>query len=68
MAAVTVSPKYQIVIPREVREAAHIKPGTKVEIVVYNGQIRLIPIQPLNELYGSLKGMDTNIERDKDRY
>jgi AbrB family looped-hinge helix DNA binding protein len=68
MAAVTVSPKYQVVIPREVREAAQIKPGTKLDIVVYNGQIKLIPIQPLSSLYGSLKGIDTNIERDEDRY
>lgn len=68
MAAVTVSPKYQVVIPREVREAVQLQPGTKLEIVVHNGQIRLIPIVPLSSLYGSLKGMDTEIERDEDRY
>lgn len=68
MAAVTVSPKYQVVIPREVREAIHLKPGSKLEVVVLNGQIRLIPITPLASHFGSLKGMDTNIERDEDRY
>lgn len=67
VATVTVSPKYQVVIPREVREAAKIKPGSKVDILYYNGRIHFIPIRPLSELRGSLRGMDTNIEREEDR-
>ncbi|GAB4440710.1 MAG: hypothetical protein OHK0011_23220 [Turneriella sp.] len=67
MATVTVSPKYQVVIPREVREAAKIKPGSKVDIIYYNGRIHFIPIRPLKELQGSLKGMDTHLEREDDR-
>jgi len=68
MATVTVSPKYQIVIPREVRDAAHIKPGAKMEVILYDGQIHLVPLTPLGSLYGSLKGINTSIERDEDRF
>ncbi len=67
MATVTVSPKYQVVIPREVREAAQIKPGTKIEIVMFNGRIHMIPLRSLKELKGSLKGMNTDLEREEDR-
>ncbi len=68
MAAVTISPKFQIVIPKEIREALKLKPGQKIQAVLYDGQIRLIPVRPLREMRGFLRGMDTTIEHDEDRY
>ena len=67
MKAVTVSPKYQVVIPKEVREQMGIEPGQKMAVLVYQGRIQLIPIGPLEELRGFLKGIDTTIEREPDR-
>lgn len=65
--AVTISPKYQIVIPKEAREALNLKPGQKVEVLVYNGQIKLIPIRPMEEMRGFAAGIDTTVEREPDR-
>ncbi len=67
MTTVTVSPKYQVVIPKDVRESMAIKPGQKIQMLVYKGRIELIPLRPIEELRGFLKGIDTNIERDPDR-
>ena len=67
MPTVKVSPKYQVVIPKEVRESMGIKPGQEVHIMVYGGRIELIPLKPVEELRGMLKGIDTAIERDPDR-
>lgn len=67
MEAVKVSPKFQIVIPRKVRESLRIRPGQKIQVVEYNGHLHLIPIRPIKELRGHLKGIDTTVERDKDR-
>ena len=65
--AVTVSPKYQVVIPKEIREGMDIKPGQKVQMMICKGNIVLVPLRPIEELRGSLKGIDTTIERDPDR-
>lgn len=67
MTAVTVSPKYQIVIPKDVREQMGIKPGQKISVMVYQGRIQLIPLGPIEELRGMLEGVDTDIEREPDR-
>jgi AbrB family looped-hinge helix DNA binding protein len=67
MEAVTVSPKFQIVIPRKVRESLGIRPGQKIQVVEYNGHLHLIPIRPMKEMRGFLRGIDTTVERDKDR-
>ena len=64
MSAVTVSEKYQIVIPKEVRENSRIKPGTKLEIIEYGNRIELVPIVDISELQGIYKGINTIIERD----
>lgn len=66
---VTVSPKYQIVIPKLVREAMGILPGQKLRFLAFDGQIHLVPVRPLKSLMGSLKGMPIHFEREKeDRY
>jgi AbrB family looped-hinge helix DNA binding protein len=67
MKAVTVSPKYQVVIPKEVRESMGIYSGQKIQIITYRNRIELIPIKPIKKLKGFLKGIDTNVKREKDR-
>jgi len=67
MQTVTVSPKYQVVIPKAVRQALHIRPGQKLQIVEYNGRIELIPEKDIKELRGLTKGINTEFEREEDR-
>jgi AbrB family looped-hinge helix DNA binding protein len=67
METVTVSPKYQVVIPRRIREALRIEPGQKVQMIPYRGRIELIPESPMPEARGFLRGIDTSVERDEDR-
>lgn len=67
METVTVSPKYQVVIPRKVRESLKIEPGQKVQVMLFENRIELIPIIPIQETRGFLKGIDTTIDREADR-
>ena len=67
METVTVSPKYQVVIPKRVRQALKIIPGQKVQVVMYENRIQMIPIIPMQDIRGFIKGLDTNVERDSDR-
>jgi AbrB family looped-hinge helix DNA binding protein len=67
MTTVTVSPKYQVVIPKEVRESMGIFSGQKIQVLTYRNRIELIPIKPMKKLKGFLKGIDTEVSRDKDR-
>lgn len=67
MQLVTVSPKYQIVIPKSVRESLELRPGQKMQIVEYAGRIELIPERDITELRGFLKGINTEFEREEDR-
>jgi AbrB family looped-hinge helix DNA binding protein len=67
MTAVTVSPKFQIVIPKEVREALGIVSGQKVQMLTHQNRIELIPLKSMREMRGFLKGIDTDVQRDKDR-
>jgi AbrB family looped-hinge helix DNA binding protein len=67
MKSVTISPKYQVVIPREVRQSMEIKPGSKVRVLLYENRIELIPIKNLRRMRGFLKGIDTTVERERDR-
>ena len=67
MQLVTVSPKYQIVIPKTVREALKLRPGQKMQIVEYAGRIELIPERDIKELRGFLKGINTEFRREADR-
>jgi AbrB family looped-hinge helix DNA binding protein len=67
MEAVTVSPKYQVVIPKRVRRALGIRPGQKVQVIPYQGRIELIPVRPVRQARGLLRGIDTSVEREPDR-
>ena len=65
MTTVTISPKFQIVIPKEVREVMKLRPGQKMRVLVYDGRIELIPVLSFEEAYGFLEGMDTEVEREE---
>jgi len=67
METVTVSPKFQIVIPRRVRQSLDIQPGQKVQVIRYGNRIELIPLRPIRETRGFLRGIDTTVERETDR-
>jgi len=67
MQSVTVSPKYQVVIPKTVRESLKLRPGQKMQIVEYVGRIELIPERDIKELRGFLKGINTEFKREEDR-
>ncbi len=67
MNTVTISPKFQVVIPKEIREKLRLQPGQKVHAIVYGDCIELIPIRPVAEMRGFVKGMDTSVEREADR-
>jgi AbrB family looped-hinge helix DNA binding protein len=63
MQIVTVSPKYQVVIPKAVRESLRLRPGQKMQVIEYDGRIEFIPERDINELRGFLKGINTEFER-----
>ncbi|WP_018946732.1 AbrB/MazE/SpoVT family DNA-binding domain-containing protein [Thioalkalivibrio sp. AKL17] len=67
MKALTISPKYQVVIPRAVREALHLRAGQKVQIIAYDDRIELIPERRMSEMRGFLKGIDPDVRREGDR-
>lgn len=67
MSIVTVSPKFQVVIPREIRAALRLEPGQKMQALQYQNRVEFIPVQPMRKLRGFLKGMGTSVTRDKDR-
>lgn len=67
MITVTVSPKYQVVIPKDVRTKLKIKPGQKLQILLIGEKLEFLPIQNVKDSRGFLKGMNTDIKRDRDR-
>jgi len=67
MKTVTVSPKYQVVIPSAIRKSLDVQPGQRVRVILYDNRIEMIPIKPVEESRGFLKGIDTSIEREPDR-
>ncbi|HEU4698561.1 MAG TPA: AbrB/MazE/SpoVT family DNA-binding domain-containing protein [Gemmatimonadales bacterium] len=67
MNTVTISPKFQVVIPRSARERLGLAPGQQVQALVYQNRIELIPVRPMRAMRGFLRGIDTTVERDADR-
>ena len=67
METITVSPKFQVVIPKEIRESLKLAPGQKIQALLYENRIELIPVRPIKKMRGFLKGIDTTINRDSDR-
>lgn len=66
MDSVTVSPKFQVVIPQKVREMLHVKAGQKMRVLAYDNQLVLIPVRPIKEARGSLKGINTDVQREEE--
>lgn len=67
MPTVKVSPKFQVVIPQDVRETLQLKPGQMLEVLLYENRVELVPLKPMRQMRGFLKGIDTEVARDEDR-
>lgn len=67
MDTVRLSPKYQIVIPKSVREAMNLRPGQEVAVMRYRGRIELVPMSPVSEMRGILRGIEPTVDREHDR-
>jgi AbrB family looped-hinge helix DNA binding protein len=67
MESVTISRKFQVVIPKKIRNSLNLKPGQKVQLVQYEGRIELVPIHDIKDLRGFVKEIDTKFERGTDR-
>ena len=67
MDTVTLSPQFQVVIPQAIREALHLMPGEKFRVLRYSDRVEFIPVRPIQQMRGFLRGMDTTIEREDDR-
>ena len=65
MATTTISPKFQIVIPKEVRDKLHLTPRQRLQVLEKGGVITLVPEVPLKSLRGLLKGMSKSDLREK---
>jgi AbrB family looped-hinge helix DNA binding protein len=61
------SPEFQIAIPQEISDALSLRPGNKLEVILYENRIELIPVRPVREMRGFLRGIDTTLDRDPDR-
>jgi len=64
---ITISPKFQVVIPKAIREELGLLPGQMLQAIVYGERIELIPVRPITEMRGFLKGIETTIDREADR-
>ncbi len=67
METVTISPKFQIVIPKRIRDRLKLRPGQKIQAILYEDRIELVPVRPARKLKGFLKGIDTDMPREGDR-
>ena len=67
MATVTVSPKYQVVIPSALRRVLGIRPGQKIEVLAYEGRMEFVPVRPMKSMRGFLPGLNTRVPREDDR-
>ena len=67
MTTVTVSPKFQVVIPKNVRELLQLSPGQQIQVLAYKNRIEMIPVRPIFELRGFVSGIETDVPREDDR-
>lgn len=65
MDAVTISSKFQVVIPRQIREQFNLKPGQKILFIPYNNTLRVVMVPPIEEAEGLFEGIDTDPQREK---
>jgi AbrB family looped-hinge helix DNA binding protein len=67
MTDVTVSPIFQVVIPKAIREALGIRPGARLHAIQYQGRIELVPVRSAKQARGFLRGIETSVPRERDR-
>ena len=67
MSTVRVSPKFQVVIPLEIRQALRLRPGQKLQVLRFENRIELIPVPDIKAMRGFARGIDTSVPRDQDR-
>lgn len=67
MNTVKLSPKFQVVIPKTVRDHLHLLPGQRMQVVEYDGRVELIPEKDLKELRGFVKGINIHVDKEVDR-
>jgi AbrB family looped-hinge helix DNA binding protein len=67
METVTISPKFQVVIPQKIREAMGLRSGEKAKVLSFRNRIEIIPMRDVKSLRGYLRGIDTSLVRDGDR-
>jgi AbrB family looped-hinge helix DNA binding protein len=67
MTTLTISPKYQVVIPKQIREKLDLRPGQRVQAIGYDGRVELVPVRAMGSMRGFLAGIDTTVDRDEDR-
>ena len=67
METVTISPKFQVVIPKSIRDGLKLRPGQKVQAILYGDRIELVPVRPIRAMKGFLRGIDTTVPREPDR-
>ncbi len=67
MTTVTISPKFQVVIPKRIRERLDLHPGQQVQAIEYDGRGEFVPVRPIASMRGFLAGIDTTVGREEDR-
>ena len=67
MSTVTISSKFQVVIPKDIRDELNLEPGQRVQAIAYNNRIELIPGRPMRQMRGFIQGIETDIPREEDR-
>ena len=63
MSTIIISRKFQIVIPKAIRDMLGLSPGQKIQAILYGDRIELIPVRRMKEMRGFLRGIDTSVER-----
>lgn len=67
MPTVTISSKFQVVIPKDIRDELNLEPGQSVQAIAYNNRIELIPVRPMRQMRGFIRGIETDVPREEDR-
>ena len=67
MSIATISSKFQVVIPKDIRDELNLKPGQKVQAIAYNNRIELIPVRPMHQMRGFIPGIETDVPHEEDR-
>lgn len=67
MTVVTISARYQVVIPKDVREQLELTPGQRMQALPFKGRVELIPLEPIEAARGFVRGIDTDVPREGDR-